>query len=172
MTIKILTGKTLAKRIAGYGKVAATFAAATHELAYGAINHVELHHCASHLNALYNATPTNYRGALRKWAVKFGKVSFDAETKTFAYEVKASSDLETAFTVSPAEYATESKKDAADFDELRTLETFLKKMQEKGASAKTIAAIEGAVRLLKKPSGEVVQMTPKAAPKGDAKKAA
>ncbi|MBC6714779.1 hypothetical protein H9Q09_01085 [Aurantimonas sp. DM33-3] len=162
MSIKILTGKTLAKRIAGYGKVAATFAAATHEVAYGAINHVEVHHCASHLNTLYNVTPTNYRGALRKWAVKFGKVAWDKDALAFTYDAKATSDLETAFTVSPAEYATDAKKNAADFDELRTLETFLKKMQEKGATAKTIGAIEGAIRLLKKPAGEVVQM-PKAA---------
>lgn len=107
---KILSGKSLKNAIAGYGKKAATFSQATHQLAYSAINHVDEHNCASHINALYQATPTNYRGALRQWACHFGKVKFVTESMTFEYNKSAKSDLEGALSISPADYTKATRK--------------------------------------------------------------
>ena len=111
-TFKILSGKALKNAIAGYGKTATTFAERTHQLAYSAINHVDEHNCASHINALYQATPTNYRGALRTWACYFGKVKFVTETMTFEYNKSAKSDLQAALETSPAEFQRQGKKGA------------------------------------------------------------
>lgn len=146
----ILTGKALASRIAGFGKVAATFTQATHQLAYSALNHVELHHDAIYCNALFNATPANYRGALVVWFKAFGKVAFDAATKEFTYSKTAKSDMATAITISPADYQKQSStKDAADFDEIKALESFIKKMVEKGARKRMIHALNGVMRIVK-----------------------
>ncbi|EBX4816790.1 hypothetical protein DRY87_24495, partial [Salmonella enterica subsp. enterica serovar Newport] len=59
----ILSGKSLKSAIAGYGKIAATFSQKTHQLAYSALDHVEQHHDAIYCNAIYSATPKNYRAS-------------------------------------------------------------------------------------------------------------
>lgn len=166
----VLTGKKLSAAIKGYGAKAETFAKLTHQLAYSALRHVEDHHCASHLNALFAATPTNYRNTLRIWAKDLGKVTFDAEAQAFAYAKDASSDMDKALDVSPAEYAREKKQGAeTDFDEVRAIETFLKKMREKGGSPAAISAIEGALRIAK---GDNVTAIPAPAERKVTKKAA
>jgi hypothetical protein len=104
-TFKILSGKSLKSAIAGYGKSVSTFTEKTHQLAYSAINHVEEHHDAIYCNALYEATPSNYRAALVIWFKAFGKVTFDSNEKAFTYSKGSKSDLPTALTVSPADYA-------------------------------------------------------------------
>ena len=74
----ILTGKSLKTAVASYGKTAATFTEKTHQLAYSALNHVEQHHDAIYCNAIYSATPKNYRAAVVKLMTAFGKVAFVA----------------------------------------------------------------------------------------------
>ncbi|MBR2689182.1 MAG: hypothetical protein IKE42_15120 [Aquamicrobium sp.] len=119
----ILTGKSLKNAVANYGKTAATFTEKTHQLAYSAINHVEQHHDAIYCNAIYSATPKNYRAAVVKWMTAFGKVAFDAIKLVFTYSKGKKSDLPAAFVVSPAEYekakgATENKAKAALIDRI------------------------------------------------------
>ena len=107
-TFKILSGKSLKSAIAGYGKTVSTFTEKTHQLAYSAINHVEEHHDAIYCNALYEATPANYRAALANWMKAFGKVTFDANEKTFTYAKGKASDLPAALQVSPADFAKDA----------------------------------------------------------------
>jgi hypothetical protein len=109
----ILSGKALKSAIASYGKTASTFAERTHQLAYSALLHVENHHDAIYCNAIYTATPKNYRGAVVAWFKAFGKISFDAAKAEFTYSKGRKSDLPTALTVSPADYA-KAKSDTAD----------------------------------------------------------
>lgn len=109
---EILTGKSLAKAIAGRGKQVATFTEREHQLAYSALNHVELHHCPSHLNALLAVTPTNYRAGLIGWAKAFGKVTFDVEAKAFAFAKGKESNMAEAMNVAPAEYSREASAGA------------------------------------------------------------
>ncbi|QPC87131.1 hypothetical protein GA830_10535 [Mesorhizobium sp. NBSH29] len=144
----ILTGKTLAARIAGFGKVSATYAKATHQLAYSALNHVELHHDAKYMNALFNATPANYRNALVKWAVAFGKVAFDPKAGAgFTYAKAKVSDMPGAMKISPADFVKDSTKSTAEFDEMKRLESMIKLFREKGASKKMVKALEGVQRM-------------------------
>lgn len=107
-TFNILTGAALAKAIAGQGKAVATFTAREHQLAYSALNHVELHNDPKHLNALFDVTPANYRRGLVSWATAFGKVTFDPKTKAFVYAKGKASDLEKALDIAPANYAREA----------------------------------------------------------------
>ncbi len=141
MSFKVLTGSKLKAAIAGYGKTVATFSARTHQLAFSAISHVDLHHCPSHLNALYQATPTNYRGAIRKYACAFGKVEFDKDSMSFTYKKDGKSDLDAALTVSPADYEKETKTGApkATSDLLTRLERLAKKELESDAGQHDLA---------------------------------
>lgn len=143
----ILSGKSLKAAIAGYGKIAATFTEKTHQLAYSAINHVEEHHDAIYCNALYNATPANYRAALVTWMKDFGKLTFDATTKAFTYNKAKKSDLPTALTVSPAEYAKAASTKATNFDEVKQLESLIKKFEEKKATPAVLNALRGVLRI-------------------------
>lgn len=106
---QVLTGKTLKSKIAGFGKKAATFAADLHQLAYSALNHVEEHHDAVYVTALYNAMPTNYRLSVVKWSTALGKVTFDPKTLEFSYAKGKTSDMVKAMAVSPAEFSRETK---------------------------------------------------------------
>lgn len=109
----ILTGKTLKNAVAGYGKTAATFGQKTHQLAYSALNHVEQHHDAVYCNAIYSATPKNYRAAVVKWMTGFGKVVFDAVKLVFTYAKGKKSDLPAALATSPADYEKAQKSTTA-----------------------------------------------------------
>lgn len=104
----VLTGSALSKAIVGQGKAIATFTAREHQLAYSALNHVELHNDVKYLNALFDVTPVNYRAGLVSWAKAFGKVSFDATAKAFAYAKGKASDMEGALAVAPANYAKDA----------------------------------------------------------------
>lgn len=106
---QVLTGKAIAKAINSFEKTAATFAEKTHQIAYSALAHVEEHHDVIYLQALFSATPMNYRKAIVDWATGLGKVTFDAKALTFAYAKGKASDMATAFDVSPAEYARTTK---------------------------------------------------------------
>lgn len=146
----ILTGKSLAKAIAGFGKVSATYAEKTHQLAYSALNHVELHNDACHLNGMYAVTPVNYRAALVKWAVAFGKVEFDAIALTFSYKKGKASDMPAALEISPADYVkASSTKTEPTFDEVEQLEKVIKRFADKGASKRMVAALKGVLRVMK-----------------------
>ena len=109
----ILTGKSLKNAVANYGKTASTFTEKTHQLAYSALNHVEQHHDAVYCNAIYSATPKNYRTAVVKWMTAFGKVAFDAAKLVFTYAKGKKSDLPTALATSPAEYEKAKKSTTA-----------------------------------------------------------
>ncbi|EBW2353252.1 hypothetical protein C9W97_25240, partial [Salmonella enterica subsp. enterica serovar Enteritidis] len=106
----ILSGKSLKSAIAGYGKIAATFSQKTHQLAYSALDHVEQHHDAIYCNAIYSATPKNYRASIVKWLTAFGKVSFDTVKLEFTYSKGKKSDLSAALLISPADYEKEAAK--------------------------------------------------------------
>lgn len=108
-TFAILTGKKIASAIASFGKVAATFSQRTHQIAYSALNHVELHHDACYVQALYEATPVNYRKAIADWATYHGKVAFDAKTLTFTYAKRKASKMDEALQVSPADFTKANK---------------------------------------------------------------
>lgn len=133
-TFAILTGKSLSKAIAGFGKVVSTFSEKTHQLAYSAINHVEEHHDAIYCTALYNATPANYRAPLAKWLTAFGKVAFDSKKLTFSYSKGKKSDLPTALTVSPADYAKSGKAETGKASKtlFERIEAIISKAMEAG----------------------------------------
>lgn len=130
----ILKGKQLAKAIAGRGKAVETFTAREHQLAYSALMHVEEHHCASHLNALLNVTPTNYRAGLIAWSKAFGKVTFDAKEGQFVYSKTAKSDMEAALEVAPANYQRAAK--ANDKPQKSLMEATEKRMEKTIADEK------------------------------------
>ena len=55
----VLSGSAIGKAIVSFGKAIGTFKAREHQLAFSAINHVDLHNDPKYLNALYTATPAN-----------------------------------------------------------------------------------------------------------------
>jgi len=177
--IKVLKGKTLKNAIAGYGKAVATFSQKTHQLAYSAIVHLEEHNCTSHVQALYDATPINYRSTLRRWFTNFGKCNFSDESG-FAYSKGKASDLATALRVSPAEYVKESNGKKQGFDpEKRAISLYeaCVKAKSEGMAIdsvlfRNLEAI--AKHLTKAESGNVVEMKSKGLPSvtGKAKKKA
>lgn len=161
---QVLTGKALTSAIAGRAKAIATFTEREHQIAYSALNHVELHNDPKYLNALYSVTPANYRGGLRAWAMAFGKVSFDGESGEFAYAKSKTSDMVQAMEIAPANYqkTTKAKADTA-FDEIKHVEASLKKLTDNGASPQVIKAMEGVLRVAKSAHLSVVSSDMKAA---------
>ncbi|THK33468.1 hypothetical protein EHS39_36270 [Ensifer sp. MPMI2T] len=151
---EILTGKKLKNAIAGRGKAVATFTEREHQLAYSALYHVEMHSCASHLNALLEVTPANYRRGLVSWATAFGKVKFDTEARAFEYAKDKKSDMEKALEVAPANYEKAKGADKAKtaFDEVAYLERVVKKLDEEGADPRVLQAVKGALTLAKTPA--------------------
>ncbi|OCX12688.1 hypothetical protein QV13_24125 [Mesorhizobium hungaricum] len=195
----ILTGKSLKTAVASYGKTAATFTEKTHQLAYSALNHVEQHHDAIYCNAIYSATPKNYRAAVVKWMTAFGKVAFDAVKLVFTYAKGKKSDLPAAFTTSPADYekdkkSTEAKAKAPLVDRIgkiadATLDdddagqddknfalfmaTQIKKYREMTAKAKPAAATSNVVEIKQAETKPVEgEETKEAAPKASRPKVA
>jgi hypothetical protein len=172
----ILTGSAIGKAINAFGKTIATFKEREHQLAFSALNHVDLHNDPKYLNALYAATPANYRGGLSSWALAFGRVTFDAKEGVFAYAKGKKSDLEAAMDVAPADYAKSQKEGAGEkaFDEIAELEKIIKRFAEKGASGRTLNALKGVLNVAKvgivaetpKPAAIVkkAKAAPKAAP--------
>lgn len=145
----VLTGKALSAAIAGRAKAVATFTAREHQIAYSALNHVEMHNDPKYLNALYAVTPVNYRRGLVAWASAFGKVSFDAKQVAFVYSKNKKSDMPAAMDIAPANYQRKATKAETVFDEIQYLERALKKLNAEGASPQTIKAMEGVIRVAK-----------------------
>lgn len=162
---QVLTGSKLNNAINGFSKAVATFAEREHQLAYSALNHVELHNDPKYLNALFNVTPANYRNGLKSWATALGKVTFNAETRMFEYAKGKVSDMTTAMEVAPANYekAKGKQRAPAAFDEVAFLERMVKKMEEEGASPRVLQAVKGALTLAKSPA-IVAEATPAAKP--------
>lgn len=112
----VIKGAALGKAIAGQGKAIATFTAREHQLAYSALVHMEAQddkpasNDVKYLNALLEVTPANYRAGLIGWATAFGRVSYDAKERVFAYAKGKTADLEGAMNVAPANYAKDSNK--------------------------------------------------------------
>lgn len=158
-TFTILTGAAIGKAIVSFGKTISTFKEREHQLAFSALNHVDLHNDVKYLNALYDATPVNYRGGLVAWSTAFGRVTFDAKTGVFAYAKGKKSDLEAAMAVAPADYAKAQKEGAGEkaFDEIAELEKMIKRFGEKGASMRTLNALKLALNEAK---GNVVAVRP------------
>ena len=145
---EILTGAKLGKAINARGAAIATFKEREHQLAYSALNHVEMHGDPKYLNALLEITPANYRAGLVKWSVAYGKVTFDPKALTFAPAMKKKSDLEAAMQVAPADYTKESKgKKTATFNEVKAIQRLIDKCKEEGVNSRTIAALEGVLKV-------------------------
>lgn len=147
---QVLTGKALSTAIAGRAKAVATFTEREHQLAYSALNHVELHSDPKYLNALFDVTPANYRKGLVSWATAFGKVSFDVKERAFAYAKGKKSDMDSALEIAPANYEKQAgKKAASTFDEVVYIERALKKLEEENASFRVIQAMKGVLQIAK-----------------------
>ena len=150
---QVLTGSKLNSAINGFGKTVATFSEREHQLAYSALNHVELHNDPKYLNALYAVTPVNYRKGLVSWSVAFGKVSFDKAAGAFTYVKGKASKMEEAMNVAPAAYERAAGKETTKsaFDEVKYLERVIAKMEEEGASPRVLQAVKGALTLARTP---------------------
>lgn len=147
---QVLTGSKLGNAIKGFGKTVATFSEREHQLAFSALNHIELHNDEKYLNALFAVTPANYRKGLVSWATAFGKVSFDADERVFKLAKSKKSDMEQAMQIAPANY--EKAKNATaevTFDEQKYLEGVVKKLTDKGADPRVLQAVKGALNLYK-----------------------
>lgn len=147
----VLTGSAIGKAINAFGKTIATFKEREHQLAFSAINHVDLHNDVKYLNALYAATPANYRGGLSSWALAFGRVTFDAKEGVFVYAKGKKSDLEAAMNVAPADYAKAQKgeTEGKPFDLADMVEKLIKRAGEKGASMRDLNALKVALQTIK-----------------------
>ena len=148
---QVLTGKALTSAIAGRAKAVATFTEREHQIAYSALNHVELHSDVKYLNSLFDVTPANYRKGLVSWATAFGKVSFDSKERVFAYAKGKKSDMEQAMEIAPANYEKSQGKGkaAGTFDEVVYIERALKKLEEENASFRVIQAMKGVLQVAK-----------------------
>jgi hypothetical protein len=150
---QVLEGKKIAGAIKGFGAKAATFSTLVHQIAYSAINHVEQHHDAIYCNAFYNALPVNYRKMVTDYMTAFGKVSFDAKELVFAYSKGKKSDLETALTVSPAEFQRQKKAGMERVDTVeKALASFLTRLQaikdKSGLDPRVLSAAKGIAALI------------------------
>lgn len=142
-TFSVLTGAAIGKAIASFGKTIATFKAREHQLAFSALNHVDLHNDAKYLNALHDATPANYRAGLVRWACDLGRVNFDVKAGAFVYAKNKKSDLETAMKVAPADYQKAKGEQAEKaFDLEKTLEKLIEKAAEKGTAMRDLNALK------------------------------
>lgn len=105
----IITGKALANAIKGRAAQVETFKEREHQLATSCLHHIEQHSDVIHLNGLLSVTPSNYRRGLILWAVAFGKVTYDAKERVFAFAKGKKSDLTGAESVAPADYEKATK---------------------------------------------------------------
>lgn len=158
----VLTGSKLNAAISGFGKVVSTFAEREHQLAYSALNHVELHNDPKYLNALFAVTPVNYRKGLVSWSTAFGKVSFNTETRVFEYAKGKTSNMDEAMEIAPANYekAKGKPRDEKAFDEVKYLEKVVATLTEKSADPRVLQAVKGALTLAKTPAAAIVAPKP------------
>ncbi|WP_288198827.1 hypothetical protein [uncultured Pleomorphomonas sp.] len=150
----ILTGSALKSAIAGRAKAAASFTEREHQLAASCLMHVEQHSCPSHLNALYQATPTNYRAGLVSWSVAFGRVTFDKDTGAFAYAKGKKTDVDGMLAVAPANFEKQSKttRTEKEFDVAAYLAKVVDTLTNKDADPRILQAVKGALNLAKMPA--------------------
>ncbi|MDQ0422304.1 hypothetical protein J2045_003352 [Peteryoungia aggregata LMG 23059] len=127
----IITGKALASAIKGRAAQVETFKEREHQLATSCLHHVEQHSDVVHLNGLLSVTPANYRRGLVLWAVAYGKVTYDAKERVFAFAKGKKSDLPGAESVAPADYE-KAAKTGGD----KTAKTLMERLEN--AAAKTI----------------------------------
>lgn len=170
---KIITGAALGNAIKGQASKIATFKAREHELAFSCLHHVEKHSDVCHLNSLLNVTPSNYRRGLILWAAAFGKVTYDAKERAFAFAKGKKSDLDGAESVAPADYEKTSKEGAAKtartlFERLESVAT--KTIGDENATAEDKALAAALANFLKANKAHA-EKTVKAAPVKAAKPA-
>lgn len=131
-TFKILTGKALSTAIGGMGKKAATYSESLWQVAASALHHVEGKGNGSveYVNAVYSATPTNFRGGLKAWFEHMGRVKFDSDTGAFKFAKKRKFLEAEMMTVSPAEFAKPSgSKRPRDASPLEGMRDLVKRLQ-------------------------------------------
>jgi hypothetical protein len=167
MTFTVLEGKKIAGAIKGFGKKCATFSGLVHQIAYSAINHVEAHHDAIYCNAFYNALPVNYRKMVADYMTAFGKVTFDSKDLTLTYAKSKKSDLESALTVSPADFQKTKKAGGEKVDTVeKALASFLTRLEaikdKSGLDPRVIAAAKAIANIGKEESNVVEMPAPKA----------
>jgi hypothetical protein len=147
---QILSGKALKSAIAGRGKAVDTFKEREHQIAVSCLHHVEAHSDVVHLNGMLSVTPSNYRRALILWACAFGKVTWNNNSKAFAFAKGKKSNLDGAESVAPADYEKEKKaseKAAPAFDIVKYLERIYEKLDAIGADPRILANIDGAYNI-------------------------
>lgn len=152
---QILTGSALKSAIAGRAKAAASFTEREHQLAASCLMHVEQHSCPSHLNALYQATPTNYRAGLVAWSTAFGRVTFDKDAGVFAYAKGKKTDVDGLLAVAPANFEKQAKASARaekEFDVATYLAKVVDTLTNKDADPRILQAVKGALNLAKMPA--------------------
>lgn len=148
----VLTGTALTSAIAGRAKAVATFTEREHQIAYSALNHSAIHNDPKYLNALYTATPVNYRKGLVSWSVAFGNVAFDKKTGVFTYVKNKKTDMDGAMDIAPANFEKQAKAGQAvekPFDEVAYLESVVAKFADKGGDLRVLQALKGALTLSK-----------------------
>ena len=149
---EVLNGSAIGKAITSFGKAITSHKAREHQVAYSAIAHMEPKeegkapsNDPKYLNALYAATPANYRAGLKNWALAFARVRFDdkAENGPFVYNPKGTADLVGAMDVAPADYAkATSDKAAAPLNLVKAIEGLIKKAIEANVSARELNALK------------------------------
>lgn len=152
---QVLTGSKLNNAINGFGKTVSTFSEREHQLAYSALNHVELHNDPKYLNALFAVTPVNYRKGLVAWSTAFGKVTFNKETRAFEYAKGKASKMDDAMEIAPANYekqAGDGKAKENSFNEVKYLEKVIAKLEEEKADPRVLQAVKGALTLARTPA--------------------
>jgi hypothetical protein len=169
---QILTGSALKSAIAGRAKAAASFTEREHQLAASCLMHVEQHSCPSHLNALYQATPTNYRAGLVAWSLAFGRVAFDKGTGAFTFAKGKKTDVDGLLAIAPANFEKQSKAAARaekEFDVAAYLAKVVDTLTNKDADPRVIQAVKGALNLTKMPAPQAKAEKPARtkAPKAD-----
>lgn len=151
---QILTGSALKSAIAGRAKAAASFTEREHQLAASCLMHVEKHSCPSHLNALYQATPTNYRAGLASWSAAFGRVVFDKSTGAFTFAKGKKTDVDGLLAIAPANFEKQAKsaRTEKEFDVAAYLAKVVDTLTNKDADPRVIQAVKGALNLTKMPA--------------------
>ena len=165
---QILTGSALKSAIAGRAKAAASFTEREHQLAASCLMHVEQHSCPSHLNALYQATPTNYRAGLVAWSTAFGRVAFDKSTGAFTFAKGKKTDVDGLLAIAPANFEKQAKASARaekEFDVAAYLAKVVDTLTNKDADPRILQAVKGALNLAKMPAPVEKAEKPAKAPK-------
>lgn len=163
----VLTGSALTSAIAGRAKAVSTFTEREHQIAYSALNHCSISNDPKYLNALYTATPANYRKGLVLWSVEYGNVAFDQKTGAFKYAKGKTFNMDSAMDIAPANFEKQAKaaKEAKEtaFDEIKYLEGVVAKFEDKKGSPRILQALKGALTMAKSEAIEAAKAPAKPA---------